>query len=101
MACREVTLSNNPGLGLGFGFTDYLIVPSLVILSPFMALDVLGIIIGGGFWRTRLLFCLFRAPWREIARVPGPVAKELYKVWIAIVWLRRIDRLIGGRRNRR
>jgi hypothetical protein len=89
------------GFGLGFGIADWPLLLVAVILSPFVALDVIGIVIGGGFWGSRLLFALFRVPWRKVAKGMAPVVIEIYRIWSALVWMRRIDRLLGNRRDRR
>jgi hypothetical protein len=89
-------------MGWGFGIADYPIALLLAILSPFIALDILGLILGGQLLGTRLLVALFKAPWREIGQILKglrPVLIEIYKMFSVLTWLHKIDRLIGGNRR--
>ena len=95
------TGSHEIGLGFGYGIVDYLIVALFLLYSPFLALDIIGFVLGGGPWGLRLFISLCKLPWREMIKAARSLAPEIIKVVRVAGWLYHVVRLLGDRRDRR
>jgi hypothetical protein len=89
------SMIDTTGLGFGFGWGDWLVLLLVLVLGPFLTIELILPTLG-----YRLFFGLFKIPWQKIAKQIGAIAGELYQIYNAFIVVRWVNRLLDDRKNK-